>query len=249
MNEAHDLGDSGRFDRFALYERVKTYAAAPPDVLPCVDKYIRRHYVPNVLGLVVTTNRKTDGIYLPSDDRRHFVCWSERAKENFAEKYWTEKWNWLLHEGGATHVAAYLARRDLKNFDPCAVPRATAAFEEIVNANLSPEDADLADALDELGEPKIVTLALILEKSTVAAALEWLLAPKSRRSIPHRLERCGYVAVRNPEAASNGLWRINGRRQTLYGKSSLTPEQRQAAATKYATEANTKAKTASNNGS
>ena len=42
MNEAHDLGESGRADRYALYERAKIYAAAPPDVLACVDKYIRR---------------------------------------------------------------------------------------------------------------------------------------------------------------------------------------------------------------
>ena len=46
MNEAHDLGD---VDRYALYEQVKVYAAAPPDVLRCNDKYIRQHYVPNCL--------------------------------------------------------------------------------------------------------------------------------------------------------------------------------------------------------
>jgi hypothetical protein len=45
MNEGHDLGGSGRAHRYALHERVKVYAAAPPDVLPCVDKYIRRFYV------------------------------------------------------------------------------------------------------------------------------------------------------------------------------------------------------------
>jgi hypothetical protein len=62
MSEAHDLGESERTNRYALYERVKVYAAAPPDVLHCNDKYIRRHYVPKVLGLIVTTNHKTYGL-------------------------------------------------------------------------------------------------------------------------------------------------------------------------------------------
>jgi len=35
-----------------------------------------------------------------------------------------------------------------------------------------------------------------------------------------RLERCGYVAVRNPGAA-DGLWVIGGRRQAVYGNSAL----------------------------
>src|SRR5262249_8844703 len=148
VNEVHDQGDSGRIDRYALYERTKIYAAAPPDVLPCVDKYIRRFYVPNVLGLVITTNHKTDGVYLPSDDRRHLVAWSDRAKEEFSAEFWTEQFRWLEQEGGAGHVAAYLARRDLSAFNPGAVPRQTTAFFEIVNVNRAPEDDEIADAID-----------------------------------------------------------------------------------------------------
>jgi len=37
----------------------------------------------NVCGVVITTNHKTDGIYLPADDRRHYVAWSDLAKEDF----------------------------------------------------------------------------------------------------------------------------------------------------------------------
>ena len=64
------------------------------------------------------------------------------------------------------------------------------------------------------------------------AALEWLLDRRHRRSIPHRMERCGYIACRNPDA-NDGLWKINGRRQTLYVKATLTPEQRLRAAQDY----------------
>jgi hypothetical protein len=231
MNEAHDLGESGRADRYALYERVKIYAAAPPDVLVCVDKYIRRFYVPNVLGLIITTNHKTDGVYLPNDDRRHLVAWSARMKEEFSKEFWNEQWRWLLHDGGAGHVAAYLADRDLSAFDPCAVPRQTTAFFEVVNVSQAPEDAEIADALDELEQPNICTLAAIV-KTQCGATLEWLLDRKRRRSIPYRMERCGYIACRNPDA-KDGLWVINGRRQTLYAKAGLKPEERLQAAYGY----------------
>jgi hypothetical protein len=234
MNEAHDLGDSGRADRYALYERIKTYAAAPPDMLHCVDKYIRRFYVPNVLGLVITTNHKTDGVYLPSDDRRHLMAWSNCVKEQFSAEYFTKLWHWLQHEGGHGHVAAYLMLRDLSRFDPCALPKQTTAFFDIVNASQSPEDAEIADALDELERPAICTLATIV-KTECGAALEWLLDRKRRRSIPYRLERCGYIACRNPNA-KDGLWVINGRRQTLYARVDLASEQRLAAAEDYALE-------------
>jgi hypothetical protein len=239
MNEAHDLGDSGRFDRYSLYEREKGYAAAPPDVLPCTDKYIRRYYVPNVLSLVVTTNHKTDGIYLPSDDRRHLVCWSDCLKEQFTAEFWTERWNWLLHKGGASHVAAYLAQRDLSGFNPSAVPRQTTAFFEIVHVSQAPEDAELADVLDSIeqdanGDPKRPDVCSLLSILTApnGATLEWLLDKKHRRSIPHRMERCGYLAFRNPDTA-DGLWRIDGKRQTLYVRTSLSPQQRAQAANDY----------------
>jgi hypothetical protein len=228
MNEAHDLGESDRANRYALYERVKVYAASPPDVLRCNDKYIRQHYVPNVLGLIVTTNHKTDGVYLPADDRRHFVAWSNRKKEEFSAQYFNERWRWLLQEGGNEHVAAYLAQRDLSAFDPCALPRQTAAFFDIVNASQAPEDAELADILDDLGQPEICTLLLIVT-SPRGAILEWLFDRRHRRSIPHRMERCGYVAFRNPNA-DDGLWRISGRRQVLYVKADLAPKQQLKAA-------------------
>jgi hypothetical protein len=232
LNEAHDVGDSGRVNRYALYERIKLYAAAPPNVLPCVDKYIRRHYVPNTLGLLITTNHKADGIHLEVDDRRHHVTWTDRKKEEFSKESWDDRYDWLRAEG-AGHVAAFLCKRDLSAFSPNAVPRQTDAFFEIVNASSAPEYADLADALDELGRPDVVTLSAVVTTPR-GSVLEWLLDRKSRRSIPYKMETCGYVAVRNPDAESDGQWKIEGRRQTLYGKTDLSSDQRLAAARVYA---------------
>jgi hypothetical protein len=228
VNEAHDLGESDRLNRYALYERTKIYAASPPEVLRCNEKFLPSYYVPNVLGLIITTNHKNDGIYLPGDDRRHYVAWSLKKKEDFADGYFASFWHWLEHEGGAGHVAAYLAQRDLSKFDPHAPPRQTAAFFDIVNAGQSPEDAKLADALEELTRPDICSLETVATSKT-GAAMEWLHELKSRRAMPHRMERCGYVACRNP-GTEDGLWRINGRRQVLYAKEQLSPEERLKAA-------------------
>jgi hypothetical protein len=41
--------------------------------------------------------------------------------------------------------------------------------------------------------------------------------------------RCGYIACRNPNT-DEGLWKINGRRQVLYARASLTPGQQLQAA-------------------
>ena len=228
MSEAHDLGESERANRYALYERVKVYAAAPPDVLRCNDKYIRQHYVPNILGLIITTNHKSDGVYLPADDRRHLVAWSNKSKEDFDGEYFNKIWNWMLREDGIEHVAALLANRDISTFDPCALPRQTTAFFDIINAGLAPEDAELADVIDDMGQPKACSLHAIIT-SERGATLEWLLDKKHRRSIPHRMERCGYIAFRN-QLTDDGLWRINGRRQTIYVKADLNVEQRLQAA-------------------
>jgi hypothetical protein len=102
-------------------------------------------------------------------------------------------------------------------------------------APTTPEDAELADALDEMsngeGPPNVCSLFSIAATHR-GATLEWLLDRKRRRSIPYRLERCGYIACRNPDAG-DGLWVINGRRQTLYVKASLTSEERLQAAYDY----------------
>ena len=85
LSEARDLGD---VDRYQFYEHLKVYTAAPPDVLRVDEKYLREYNTPNCCGIVITTNYKTDGIYLPADDRRHFVAWANLTKEDFEDNYW-----------------------------------------------------------------------------------------------------------------------------------------------------------------
>ena len=233
VSEAHDLGD---LDRLAFYERTKTVIASPPDTLLCDEKYIRAYAVLNVCGVIFTTNNRTNGLYLPADDRRHFVAWSALTKENFAEGYWRDLWGWYETGGGFGHVAAFLRQRDLSRFDPKAPPPKTAAFWDIVDIGRAPEDAELADLIDMLDQPDVLTIADLVscaKRCSQNDFSEWLRDRKNRRQIPRRLEAAGYVPVRNT-AAKDGLWKIEGRRQAIYAKQTLSASDKQRAAAAFA---------------
>ena len=189
---------------------MKAYIAAPPDVLRVDEKNLREHYVLNVCGVIITTNHKTDGIYLPADDRRHLrrLVRSDQGRLQPTTGRSSGRW---YDDGGFGHVAAYLAKLDLSGFDPKAPPPKTPAFWEIVDANRAPEDAELADVLDKMGtkigadgkpeivRPQATTLVQSWGRPPDASHdfYEWLDDRKNRRAIPHRLEKCGYSPVRN----------------------------------------------------
>lgn len=240
VSEARDLGD---FDRFGFYDHMKAITAAPPDVLRCDEKNIREHSVFNVTGVVITSNNKLNGIYLPADDRRHFVAWSNVTKEDFSSDYWQRLWGWYAR-GGTWDVCAYLARLNLAGFDAKAPPPKTAAFWDIVDANRAPEDAELADAIETLvsaqqsARANYAGLVLTLEDVALYAASDdfraWLRDRRNSRQIPHRFEAAGYVAVRN--ATVDGYWKIGAKRVAVYGKKELSERDRQAAAAALASD-------------
>jgi len=228
VSEARDLGE---VNRFAFYEHMKIYLAAPPDVLRCDEKNIREYSVLNICSVIITTNHKTDGIYLPADDRRHYVAWSEAKKEDFSPEYWNSLYRWY-ENGGYRNVAAYLSQVDIAGFNVKAAPRATPAFHAIVDANRTPEDAELADTLDVLskgGQPVAAVTIPMLVTAATGDFQGWLQERKNRRAIPYRLENAGYVQVRN-DAAKDGLWKIGGKRQVIYARSDLSVTDRLRAA-------------------
>jgi hypothetical protein len=218
VSEARDLGET---DRYAFYEHLKTLTAAPPDVLRVDEKHTREHAVLNVCGVIITTNNQ-DSMHLPSDDRRHFVAWSPRKKDDFPPDYWSGLYRWFAN-GGNEIVAHYLANLDLTDFNAKAPPPKTPSFWEIVDSSRAPEDAEMADALDGLGRPAAVTLEGIIGRtgSNAPGFADWLRDRKNRRKIPHRFEECGYAPVRNPDA-SDGLWKIGGKRQAVYARRDLS---------------------------
>jgi Family of unknown function (DUF5906) len=233
VNEARDLGE---FDRYKFYDHSKAYITAPPDVLRVDEKHVKEYSILNVVGVVITTNHKTDGIHLPSDDRRHFVAWSELCKDDFTPAYWDKLWDWY-EAGGYGHVAAYLAELDLSGFDPKAPPPKTQAFWEIVDASRAPEDAEMQDAIDFLGDPNppALTITQLKRCPSSESFAEYLKDRKNSRRIPHRLEDCGYVAVRNVHA-KDGLWKMAGGRQVIYARADLSIRDRVIAAQRLADE-------------
>jgi Bifunctional DNA primase/polymerase, N-terminal/Family of unknown function (DUF5906)/Primase C terminal 1 (PriCT-1) len=230
ISEARDLGD---VDRYSFYDHTKVYTAAPPDVLRCDEKHIREHSVMNVTGVIITSNHKSDGIYLPADDRRHYIAWSEWTKEDFDDRYWRDLYGWY-QSGGCGHVAAYLSRLDLSEFNPKAPPPKTPAFWDIVDANRAPEDAELADVIEALGDPAALTVGSICIYASEDFR-DWLTDRRNRRQIPHRLEAANYVAVRN-DSADDGLWKVAGKRMAIYARSELPVRDRIAAAARLCRE-------------
>jgi hypothetical protein len=218
--------DGERIDRFALYDHLKDFAAAPPDVLYYVDKYQRGFYVTNCLGLVFTTNYSRDSIYIPPGDRRFYVAWTEYdGRANFSKTYWTELWNWYRNEGGFEHVAAYLRTLDISDFDPKAPPPETEAHQDIVDSYRAAESDELADALDALERPAaVITTQLVAHDVRLA----WMIDHKNGRRVPYRMEANGYAACRAEK--NNGRWIINGKRHVVYVKAELNPTQRRVAA-------------------
>jgi hypothetical protein len=233
VSEARDLGD---VNRFTLYDHMKTVTATPPDVSRVNAKYVPQHYVLNVCGVIITTNYKTNGLYLPPDDRRHYVAWSELQQTDFPEGFWIEFWDWYQNQNGFAHVAAYLAERDISTFDAKRPPNKTAAFWAIVDANASPEEGELADVLDRIAarEKRPVNATTLINIINHADGLfqDWLEDRKNRRAIPHRFEKCGYVPVRS--STTDGLWVIKGKRQVVYARAELSSKDQFRAAQKLA---------------
>jgi Bifunctional DNA primase/polymerase, N-terminal/Family of unknown function (DUF5906) len=238
VSEARDMGD---VNKFQLYERMKTMGAAPPDVLRVNEKYLKEHYIANIVGGIITSNYKTDGIYLPGDDRRHYVAWSDVMPSAFesspgagdASKYFDAMWTWYEKEGGFDDIAAYLATLDLTGFNPKAPPPKTPAFWAIVDASRAPEEAELMDLLDKIGNPPAITIDNLLAGAAEGDSDLWdfLKERKNRKVAGHRIIAAGYEIVRNNDA-KDGLWVVDKARKTIYAQKSLTVPERIKAAQK-----------------
>jgi hypothetical protein len=169
LSEVHDLGR----ERFKFYDMTKDWAASPPETLLVADKNVKAYQIQNVVLPIYSSNHKTDGYYIPPEDRRTFLAWSNRVRADFHEPRWRSYWDdwgyeiprdderkdefwrgWYHHMklGAGYHVVAYLSQPDLiADFNPGAVPPHTAAWHEVVNANRNPQDAELSDVLDTMG--------------------------------------------------------------------------------------------------
>jgi Family of unknown function (DUF5906) len=162
INEAHDMGD---ISRYGFYDHMKTLMASPPDTLQINDKHIKEYSILNCCGVIVTSNHK-DALYLPPDDRRHGVMWSDQEpwdpkaedkSKMLSPEYFATLWAYY-ESGGYEHVAAYLRSLDLKSFDPKAPPLKSDAFWEMVSFGRSSDDTELDDAIEKMGRPAALSV-------------------------------------------------------------------------------------------
>jgi hypothetical protein len=104
-------------------------------------------------------------------------------------------------------------------------------FWDIADSNRAPEDAELADVIDKMGNPDAMTLSQIkVAAISNSDFYQWISERENRRAIPHRLEKCGYVTVRNDGDKSDGQWKIGGSRVTVYARKALSLKERLGAA-------------------
>lgn len=103
--------------------------------------------------------------------------------------------------------------------------------------------SELADVIDALKKPTVLIIPELIAKATGATS-EWLMDRRNARAMPHRLERCKYVVVRNLDR-DDGRWRIDGKRLVIYGRSDVSAQERKAAAERKVAELEKTAKTAS----
>ena len=195
--EVKDLGERRR----EFYDHWKPWLTTPPDMVGVTDKNVKLHQVANVVGVVFLTNHLTDGMYLPEDDARHYVAWSETKETDFEEGYFDRLYQWF-ENGGNRNVAAWLKAYDLRAWNPKKPPPKTPAFWRIVEAHNDPGRGDLDGLLDYMGRPDCVTVRDLTE---CAARYEYAQPGGSaavdltnRKLIPRRLEASGYVSVRGP---------------------------------------------------
>jgi hypothetical protein len=217
ISEARDL----EANRYQFYDRTKTLITQPTNV--CNEKNLRSYTIVNCRGVVITANEK-NSLYLPADDRRHFVAWSPLSKGDFSEDYFTVMYEWFF-KGGDRHIFAYLQSVDLSKFNASAPPPLTAAFHQIVGVSIPSEDSELADILQEIGEkpgrctcprdddgaalPDAVSLYEIVNFAknniTWSSIFDWIGDRKNFRAVSYRMNNLGFVSVRNG-LANDGAW-------------------------------------------
>jgi hypothetical protein len=207
---------------------------------------VKAYQIANVVGIIITTNYLQDGLYIPADDRRHYIAWSDietdketdrfvcqhRAiSERFGgsvKEYFERLYAWF-EAGGKNNVAAYLSQPErLAGFNAKASPPRTAAFLAMADSSKPQEESELADLLDAMGRPPCVPVAKMIQAAHLNSdEIElWLKDRRNGRKIAPAMARCGYEPVRNPNDKRDGLWMFAGRRTAAYVLATIPPGNR-----------------------
>ncbi|MDM0044002.1 DUF5906 domain-containing protein [Variovorax dokdonensis] len=218
ISEARDMGENSKY---AFYERTKTLIAAPPEVLRVNEKNKPERYIPNLIGVLITTNNKTTGLYLPPDDGRHYVAWSKELNTEATQAKCKALFKWYKEEDGIDKVVAYLKSVDLSGFDASGPPKQTEAFWEIAMANEATTDSDMRTVLEHLNFP----IALVVDQAIQAAQDLGLRELVTDLRVPKRVYlrfgKSGYSALKN-EFASDGKFKFGKDKRIIYASDKVS---------------------------
>lgn len=220
ISESRNIGDGdgGRISKYDIESKVKNLAAAPPTTLERNAKYVSQQQVKNVLRLIITTNHGIDGIYVTSEDRRHYCAWSNAPAMSADEGDRLHKW---LDGGGCESVMHYLAAFDLSAWNPGAPPPHTEWWHRLVLEGNAQDDNPLPDAIARLGSPAWVSVES-LTKAGGPELASWFADVRNRKHAPRFFGALGYNRLRNP-SDGRGRFKINGQQQIVYAKTGVEP--------------------------
>lgn len=210
-----EAANTKEMSKWAFNERTKVLIAGQPDAVAVNPKYGHKFSIRMHCGVILTTNHLTTGLYIPQDDRRYDVIDCATLKdmglENESTKraYFEGLWSWF-REGGANHVAAFLADRDISMFSAATGQRKTAAHQTVVMGGMS-GDQWLADIIEELGDH----FALRSDWVESRAMREGDSLRDIRRKLVPSLLRLGYSQLHN-QGNRMGRWLINKKRVMVF---------------------------------
>ena len=168
VSEVHDLGK----DRFAFYNVIKDWCAAPPTYISVANKNVKPFSILNVVLPFFSTNYLIDGFHIEPGDRRTDLMWSPRTPADFQDEKHRHVWDdygydikrddekkdefwqgYYQHvDRNWQHVVAYLMQPALiERFSPGATPFHSPAWHRVVNAGTDNQDIELRDVLEAIG--------------------------------------------------------------------------------------------------
>ncbi len=224
----NETSDSGELNKYKFYEHTKAMFAAPPETRRIDEKNLGEYHIPNVALYVITTNSAKGSLHIPVSDGRYYVASSSIAsrEEIDHDGYFEKLYRWLYEDGGREAVADYLMTLDVSGFDPKRPPQRTQAWWNVVSASNTEEDVALADALDKLRWPDVITL----EELTRRMPGFEVDTRNAMKALVHRLDRLerAYVIAANTDA-EDGRWKVGSRKVTYYVRRELTMPDRMKA--------------------
>lgn len=218
ISEAANLHE---MSKWAFNERTKVLIAGSPDVCQINPKYGQKYSVRMYCGVIITTNHLASGIYIPPDDRRYDVIEAATMdemglkNEDRRRQYFSDLWDWFMHENGASHIAAYLNERDISGFSASNGQRKTEAHRTVIAGGMQ-GDHWLEDILDELDEPMAVRADWVINRAVAKGEKDG----DVKRKLANTIGRFGYQMYKCP-TTKDGRWRIAGKKTVVYVKAGV----------------------------